>query len=563
VLQRNGTNYSYWIQNGLHLDAGSDEFTIGGAYVWNFSSPGATLKPGELVGDAGSTLVSDTYYFIPGCSTTYAGQCTTLELPATLTGRIVTSTSGGVPYVAYEYDIGSGWVVYDNVSFAAMANASDLGFRVDGFAPTPYAASLYYDAEWDWVGAGGGSASTDQGSDINLTLSRWNGHNYQAVPTAWNFGSDTGETSSNVSDVATDFLGGHLSSGPGTLGVLYNLTDVGFLNLSIPTVGPATLLVDGLTIPVQGGWANVTLAVGTHSLYLQDFTNASASFAITAGATTFLNLSGAGELVLSESGLPAGTSWGVSVNGTPAATTGSILTLWLPNGSYPVTYASVPGYYRVGESPATFTLPGTSEVALRFAPFTYQVTFTETGLPASTPWWVNVSGSPEETTATSLQVGAPNGSTPFAVYSIYEFVASPNAGTIRVTEGYPSPVSVAFSYRPTFIVGMVVPTDAQVSIGGVAQSLAGGTFNDSVIPGSYEVLASAAGYATQQLTATATSGNVTWENFTLVANRTLAPEPSPPTTSGGGISAFTAGVLVAAVAIVAVAALIVVARRRR
>jgi thermopsin len=563
VLQRNGSDYTYWIQNGLHLDAGSDVFTIGGAYVWNFSSPGATLSSGELKGDPGSTLASDTYYFIPGCGPTYAGQCTTLSLPATLTGRIVTSTSAGIPYVAYEYDLGAGWVTYDNVSFAHLANATDSGFRVDGFAPTPYAADLYYDAEWVWVGAGGGSASTDQGSDINLTLSQWNGHNYQAVPTAWNFGSNTGETSSNVTDVATDLPGGRLTSGPGTLGVLYNLSEVGFLNLSVPTRGPNTLLVDGLSIPFQGTWANVTLPIGPHSLYLRNFTNGAGEFEISAGATVYVDLENAGEVDFSETGLPLGTSWGATVNGTALTTEGTMLSDWLPNGTYSVTYAPVAGYYLVGESPATLSLPGTSEVALRFAPFTYEVSFTETGLPASTPWWVNVSGSQVQGTGVTLQVAAPNGSSPYEVGSVYEFLASPNEGTIRVSAGIAAPVTVAFSYRSTFIVGTVVPGDAQVSIGGVVQALEGGIFNDSVIPGSYAVVASASGFATEQLTATATSGNVTWENLTLEANATPAPKTEAPAPSGGGVSALTAGIVVVAVVAVAIAAVIVLARRRR
>ncbi|MCI4317727.1 MAG: thermopsin family protease, partial [Thermoplasmata archaeon] len=506
VLQRNGTNYSYWIQNGLHLDAGSDEFTIGGAYVWNFSSSGATLSPGELNGSAGSTLASDTYYYIPGCGPTYPGQCSTLSLPTTLTGRIVTSTCAGVPYVAYQYRLGSGWVTYDNVSFPHMALASDTGFRVDGFAPTPYATGLYYDAEWVWVGAGGGSASTDRGSDINLSLSFWNGHNYQAVPTAWDFGSNTGETSTNVTEVATNPLGGHLASGPGALGVLYNGSGVGFLNVSIPTPGPATLLVDGAAFSLQGGRANLTLPVGSHSIYLQNFTNASETFAIFAGATTYANLSGAGEVTVVESGLPVGTPWGVTVNGSPLVTSAKFLTVNLANGTYPVSYPTVSGYYRVGSSPATLTLPGTTRITLLFALFTYEVTFTESGLPASTPWWVNANGSAVQATGASLQVTAPNGSTHYSTGSLYEFLASPSDGTIVVTGGLASPETVAFSYRPTFVVGTVVPADAQVSIGGVAQALAGGSFNASVTPGSYELVASASGYATAQVTVTATPG---------------------------------------------------------
>jgi hypothetical protein len=562
VLERNGTNYSYWIQNGLHLDAGSDEFTIGGAYVWNFSSPGARLTAGELSGNPGSLLTTDMYYDVPSCGPTYPGQCSTLGLPSTLTGRIVTATSAGLPYVAYQYDLGSGWVTYDNVSFAHMANASDSGFRVDGFAPTPYLASLYYDAEWVWVGAGGGTASTDQGSDINMTLSKWNGHNYQAVPTAWNFGSNTGETSSNVTDVATTALGGHLASGPGSLGVLYNLTGVGFLNLTVPTRGPASVLVDGRALSFQGGWANLTLPAGAHSLYLQNFTNAADDFAITAGATTAVNLSSAGAVTVNETGLPIGTPWGVTINGAAISTSGSNLSANLANGTYSVTYSAVPGYSLASLFPGTVTLPGTSRISLVFAQVTYAVTFTESGLPSSTPWWVNASGNVTQGIGTSLQVQAPNGSTTYEAGSLYEFLANPTAGTIVVSDGVVSPMAVAFSYRPTFIVGTVVPADAAVSIGGMGQVLTGGSFSDSVIPGSYPLVASASGYVTELRTVTATPGNVTWENFTLVTNQTPSSGQSGTTSAGGGISVLTAALLVGVVAAVALAVVIVLVRRR-
>jgi hypothetical protein len=562
VLDRNGTDYSYWIQNGLHLDASSDEYTIGGAYVWNFSSPGATLRAGELSGDSGSVLSGDTYYFIPGCGPSYPGQCTTLSLPATLTGRIVTSTSAGLPYVAYQYNLGSGWVTYDNVSFAHMANATDSGFRVDGFASTPYAADLYYDAEWVWVGAGGGSASTDQGSNITMTLSSWNGHNFQAVPSAWNFGSNTGESSSNVTDVPTNSLGAHLSSGAGTLGVLYNLTGVGFLNVTVPTRGVATTLVDGKAIAFQGGWANLTLPVGTHTVDLQNFTNASAAVAIDAGATTFLNLSGAGEVTINETGLPPGTPWGVDVNGTATSTHGKFLNLNLENGSYSLTYPAVPGFYQVGSSPSTLVVPGTTNISLRFAAFTYDVSVTESGLPRSTPWWIDANGTRVEGNGSSLEVMAPNGSTPYEVGSRYEFVATPAEGSILVTAGVPLPVPVAFSYRPTFVAGTVDPAGANLSVNGTVEALAGGSFNISVIPGSYDLVASASGYATDRLTVTATPGNVTWENVTLTANQSQSPGPGPISSAGSGISALDAALLVAAVAVAAVIVVFLLVRRR-
>lgn len=566
VLQRDGVSYTYWIQNGLHLDASSHQYTIGGAYVWNFSSSAAKLTAGELKGNSSSVLVTDTYYFIPGCGPSFPGQCSTLTLPATLTGRIISSTAGGLPYVAYQYDIGQGWVTYDNVTFLHMAGASDPGFRVSGFTPTPLSVGAYYDAEWVWVGAGGDSASVDQGSDINMTLARWNGHNFQSVPTAWNFGSNTGESASNVTDLASAPGGAvpaaHLASGPGSLGVVYNLSTVGFLNLTVPTTGPATLLVDGASVPFDGGWANVTLETGDHSLYLRNYTNASRPFSISAGLTTFLNLSGAGQVTLTESGLPTGTSWGVRVSTTNYSSIGSTLMLNLPNGTYPVSFLRVPGFFAMAPGLTSLTLPGAIRYAVPFSLFTFSVAISESGLPPLTLWWVNASGSRVQGTGATLHVSVPNGSTPYTAGASYEFVASPSQGTLLVSGGVGSPVALAFSYRPTFIDGVVRPADAAVSVNGSYQPVLGGTFNESVIPGSYLLVVSKSGYASQSQVVTATPGNVTWANFTLIANATQPTSDNSTNTSAAGIPLETVLLVVVVVVAVAAAAAVVLLRRR-
>lgn len=566
VLQRDGTNYTYWIQNGLHLDAASNRYSIGGAYVWNFSRPSATLASGELVGNARSVLVSDTYYFIPSCGASFPGQCTTLSLPAQLTGRIVTSTSSGVPYVLYEYNIGAGWVAYDNVSFAHLVGAADEGFVVSGHYPTPISSGEFYDAEWDWVGAGGGSAAVDQSSDITMSLDFWSGHNFQAVPAAWNFGGDTGETSSNVSESlagpSTVGPAAVLVSGAGTLRPLYNRTDVGFLNLTIPTSAPATVVIDGTPTTVIGGWTNLTLGVGSHSLYLENYSNASQQFVISAAATTQLDLSGAGRVVVTEGGLPAATVWGLYVNGTEFTTAGRSIEFNLPNGTYPLSYLGVPGYHLNGSHPLALTIPGTLGFSLVFAQTVYPVTFSESGLPSSETWWVVLNGTFVSSTSTDLAAYAPNGSTPFVVGASYTFVASPPGGSIEVAAGLSAPVAIQFSYRPTFIVGTGSPANATVTIGGSTQVLVAGQYNDSVIPGNYTLVASEPGYSSQSIDVVATPGNVTWQNITLSATTTPPPVPTASTNSGGLSLETVILVAVAAAALVAIPIAVLVRRRR-
>lgn len=570
VLQQGGTNYTYWIQNGLHLDAASDEFTIGGAYVWNFSSPTARLSSGELEGNSSSSLATDTYYFIPGCGG-FAGQCSTLSLPVVLTGRILSSTSNGTPYVAYQYDLGSGWVTYDNVSFRHMTGARDLGFLVDGFTPTPLASTAFYDAEWDWVAAGGGLSAVDHRSNLSMALDYWNGHNYQAVPGAWNFGGDTGETSSNVSAVYPDaagssFLGDELTSGSGSLGVLYNRSDIGFLNLSIPSSAPQTILVDGAPILVTDGWTNLTLPEGTHEVLLENYSNASMAVSISAGSTSFVNLSGAGRITFAETGLPTGTSWGVSINGSVSTTTARTIDRNLPNGTYAIAYVGVPGYARNGSDPRTLTVPPVAEIVLAFRPFAYIVPFEESGLPAGTSWWVNASGLLVRGTGSTLNESLPNGTASYTAGASYLYLPDPADGSVEVYGGVAAPVSLSFVVRPGYIVGTVAPTDAEVLVGGAEIALTQGSFNDSVAPGTYAVAVSAHGYVSQSRSVTVTAGNVSSVAFDLAMNSSGPSGGSNSgTSSGGAPGPSTLDVeLAAGVAIVLVVAVVIalVLRRR-
>jgi hypothetical protein len=533
-FQQGGANYSYWIQNGLHLDSSSDQFTIGGAYVWNFSSPTARLAVGELKGNSSSVLLTDTYYFIPGCGG-FAGQCTTLNLPANLTARIALSTCGAYPCVVYQYNIGVGWVTYDSVSFLHLAGATEIGFVVDGQHYAPLGLGVFYDAEWDWVAAWGGHSGRDDGSNLTMSLDYWSGHRYEPVPSAWNFGGDTGESSYNVTESLVGSEPGgapsaELNSGAGTLGILYNASTVGTLNITAPVVGPATVSVGGTPVPLQGGSVNLTLVAGTYDYALENYSNASGSVSVAAGNSAFVNLSGAGWTAFAENGLAAGTLWGVALDNLTRTGRGPVLSFNLPNGSYPVEYSPVPGYFRNATDPGSIAVPVVSPVAVGWSPFTYAVTFGETGLPTGTPWWVNASGAVLRGNGASLVVRAVNGSTPFTVGAGYEFLASPDQGTIHVVGGLAPPVSVQFSYREAYISGTLSPATAGLTIGGIPQPVSAGAFNDTVVPGEYVLVANAPGFLTQTISVNTTAGNTTVEQISLTPNGStpITPSSAPP-----------------------------------
>ena len=135
-------------------------------------------------------------YYGDGADPTLPGNGIQLVYPSNLSAEVVASTIGGFTRVGFEYDDGFGWITYDNVTFPWTKGWTSHGFLVDGAATPP--AGDFYDAEWVLCGPGDGSSTIDEASNLSLQLEEFNGHNFESVPNAFNFGGDTGESISNV-----------------------------------------------------------------------------------------------------------------------------------------------------------------------------------------------------------------------------------------------------------------------------------------------------------------------------------------------------------------------------
>ncbi len=155
---------------------------------------------------------------------------------------------------------GYGWQEYDSATFTAVHQLTSLsGFVVDGFG---YSPGNFYDSELIIGGAGGGSMTTDTQSDLRLQLEYWNGHNYQLVTNAYDFGGDTAEAIQNVVS-KWDYYpenGGvvaEVQSGAGTLGKLWDKSGVGIVDLK-------TSVASG-TLDVSNSSTSRGRPGGTHS----------------------------------------------------------------------------------------------------------------------------------------------------------------------------------------------------------------------------------------------------------------------------------------------------------
>jgi len=131
-----------------------------------------------------------------------------------------------------------------------------------------------------------------------------------------------------------------------------------------------------------------------------------------------------------ESGLPANLAWNVTFDGVAQqlTTTGNSASLSFapePNGTFPYSIASVPGWFQDSVPRAgNLTVHGqTLSVSLVYRPVVYPVIFTESGLSIGAEWFVNVSGWPSLSNVTSSTGGStvtaelPNGTYNFSAAS--------------------------------------------------------------------------------------------------------------------------------------------------
>jgi len=117
-----------------------------------------------------------------------------------------------------------------------------------------------------------------------------------------------------------------------------------------------------------------------------------------------------------ETGLPTGAPWTVTLDGTPQTAHVATILFTEANGEYGYSVSSTTEY---GASPSSGTITvsnGPVNVSVAFTPPTFSVTFKETGLPSGLEWSVSFNGGGyQESTTTTDVFTASNGTYPFSI----------------------------------------------------------------------------------------------------------------------------------------------------
>ncbi|MFI5415009.1 MAG: hypothetical protein ACHQ16_05005 [Candidatus Lutacidiplasmatales archaeon] len=222
-----------------------------------------------------------------------------------------------------------------------------------------------------------------------------------------------------------------------------------------------------------------------------------------------------------ESGLGSGSSWSVVLGGATASSTNGSLSFLEPLGTYSYTVGSVRGYVATPAG-GTVVVSGTrTSVALTFHPASsgssYAVTFSETGLPTSSTWNVNLNGSAQSGSSADIVFSVPNATYTYSVGPLTGYVATPSSGTVHVAGGAAN-VDIVFSgevvpkYSLTFNESGLPPaTSWSVTVNGTVLSGIAASMSLSESNGSYVYsVGSVAGYTSTPTGGTAhVSGRAT------------------------------------------------------
>jgi len=248
TLLGNSTN-SFWNQNVIAYSARSHlvQFIDN---IWNFSDPNFYMSPDVFNQTSpNGTLVAPAFYY-------GLGPVINISMPFTVDLYINASLTnvGGWPYdiVWYNYTVIKSnayvaggtydWAIFNSQDLAnPRASIPQPEYQVNGVDLTP-TGYLPYDAELVLCGPGGGS--TTNLYDVNATMNLWflneSSGLYQDVPSAFAYGTNTGET---IDGVAAWYDAGHtvhLGPGPTLPYPLWNAS---------PASQPGYMLVHGPVTP--------------------------------------------------------------------------------------------------------------------------------------------------------------------------------------------------------------------------------------------------------------------------------------------------------------------------
>ena len=564
-----GTNlYVYWVQDVAYVNT-SSRYIAFIDNIWNLTSSQANIHNSTLSGNGTIGNSSGTHFYYSYANNSLPGNCLSLTYPSTINFMVnSTITSNGKPQVNFMYNDGYGWIIYDSPIFTFVNNLTfDPGFVVDGYTYEPDGGS-FYDAELILGGPGNGSSTVDMKSNVSLSIQYWNGHNYQEIRSAYNFGTDTAETIANVVSSGCYYKSNgtifeSISPGSGQLGQVYNSSDISTLNISMP-LASGTLYINGTPERFVNDEINMTIAPGNYKMEIYNGNLLYKEFTIklTAGEYKSIKLDQT-LITFTETGLASGTEWQVNLTDHYYNSSNNSISFYEYNGNYSYTITTSNNLYIPVFSSGALNATGKPiRISVTFKELTYNATFKETGLNSGI-WNIKI----VEENSTVYNSGAITGqSYTFQLtngtyhYSATSMDYKNISGEVYVN-GRNTTFSLSFvfqQYNVTFIEnGLPAGTSWVITLNNTEESSTSTTILFSAINGTYSyTVKSITGYKSPPSGNIKVNGNNITEEITYTHN---SVKKTPFDLPGSDI--YTIGLV--SLIIIALGAAVIVIRRKK
>jgi hypothetical protein len=494
-LEPNGT-YSYAIA-GI---SGWNQVTI--HYSGSLTVTGAPVTEPTL---AYTEVVYSVVFAESGLPSALTWQVTVGGTPESLTtnGATDTLTFTGLPNGSYSYSIGglSGWN-QSTLPYSGTVTVNGAPVTEPTLAYTKVTYTIFFTEDglpsgllWAvTLGRGEQTVLTDGGTD-GLSFSASNGSYSYTIPAVSGYEQTTLPSSGTIN------VNGATVDEP-TVQYTQVTYSVNFAETGLPGGTSWSVTFDGnpqssTSTPISFTAPNGTFAWSLGVVPGYTAAHPSGSLTVSGSDVTVTSVFSVLKysVTFTESGLPSGTSWTVTVLSTPHSSTTASIALLEPNGTYAYMIGIVPGYVPSSASGSVGVTGGPATVAVPFTQVTYTITYTETGLPTrglSTRWSVALDGTYRSTTGTSITFAAANGSHTYLIqgpsgYEVSAVLAPEGTTTVN---GASLTVAATFLRGPTFVlafheVGLHTATPWCVKIDwSVCSSTASLAFHN-LTPGSY------------------------------------------------------------------------------
>jgi thermopsin len=263
------SSYAFWTQNVAEYSPASHELYLVDN-LWNFSNASGLLSTNALLGHGpNGTQVGTTYYYA-------LGPAIPVGYPFRLSLFLNASVSANEDVVFFNYTVSNATVSaagsYDELVFQSTPVPPGGGtnaptYRADGYALNPL--GLPNDFEFVIGGPGGGSNFDAFHASAAMDLYYWDSGSaaFRVVPSAFDVGGDTGETTAGLASTwtaaADSALGGppgpasHLSQGPSFVEGEWNVSNStqgsGVLHLRLAPENGFVFLAPGIA-PAQASF---------------------------------------------------------------------------------------------------------------------------------------------------------------------------------------------------------------------------------------------------------------------------------------------------------------------